>query len=256
MIGEGIPSIRAVAGVASALILALGGCARAPAVVSDDRSITITHHEVDSAGARRIADRMAGERKRVRAWWGTGFEGPVRVEITQDQSVAMALIPAWRGDHGKMLLPSRVVRTPTTPTLHELVHIEAPNGNRFLAEGLAVYLQARLGDIDAYPNLGADLHEEARAYAERADIPRFDTAATPRRIESASDLGRRPAYLIAGSFVRFLVEAHGKEKFRELYQLTPFQPGVRVFYDKERYRSVYGVGLEALAGQWRNTVAR
>ncbi len=38
--------------------------------------------------------------------------------------------PAWRVNAGKAAI------------LHELAHVFFPNGNRFLAEGLAVYLQA------------------------------------------------------------------------------------------------------------------
>jgi len=246
----------AIAGAALALILALGGCGPEAAIVSADKSITITYYEVDSTGARRIAARMAEERRRVRKWWGAGFDGPIRVEISQQQSVSMALIPAWRGDRGKMLLPSRVVHREATPTLHELVHIEAPNGNRFLAEGLAVYLQARLGVLDAYPDFGADLHVEAGEYARQADISRLDTAATPRRIESASQFDRQPTYLIAGSFVRFLIETHGKEKFLRLYELTPFRSGERIQYDQSRYGSVYGVGLAGLAQKWRDAISR
>ncbi len=254
--GDAIRSWPSIAGAASALILALGGCAPEAAIVSADKSITITYYEVGTADARRIAARMAEERRRVRAWWGAGFDGPIRVEISRENRISMALIPAWRGDHGKMLLPTRVVNRTATPTLHELVHIDAPNGNRFLAEGLAVYLQAQLGGVATYPNFGADLHDEARAFAQRADIRRLDTATTPRRLESASQFDRRPTYMIAGSFVRFLVETHGKEKFRRLYELTPFRPGERIQYDQTRYRSVYGVGLAGLAQKWRDAISR
>lgn len=249
-----IRSGLAIPAAAAASILALGGCAAHWPIASADKSITITYQEVGDIAAHRIATRMAEERRRVRAWWGTGFDGPIRVEISQRQRVAMAMIPAWKGDHGKVLLPKRTVDSTTTPTLHELVHVEAPNGNRFLAEGLAVYLQTLLNGVDAYPNFGADLHDEVRPYARQADIRRLDSAVTPRRLESSSNFGRRRAYMIAGSFVRFLVETHGKAKFRQLYGLTPFRPGERITFDQARYRSVYGVGLKELARDWRNAV--
>jgi hypothetical protein len=35
--------------------------------------------------------------------------------------------------------------------------------------------------------------------------------------------------VVAGSFVRFLVETHGKDKFRRLHALTPFRPGTLSF---------------------------
>ena len=132
----------------AALVVVVAGCAPQSPIESGDKSIMVTHHEIGAAA--RIAERMAAERRRVRAWWGVGFDGPIRVEISDRQRVAMALVPAWRGDRGKMLLPIRTIVSGTTPTLHELVHIEAPNGNRFLAEGLAVYLQTRLGGVSEF----------------------------------------------------------------------------------------------------------
>jgi len=48
--------------------------------------------------------------------------------------------------------------------------------------------------------------------------------ATPSRLRMAS-LDQRESYLVAGSFVRYLVETHGREKFRALYALTPIARG-------------------------------
>jgi hypothetical protein len=44
------------------------------------------------------------------------------------------------GHRGFLEMPLRGVRENTGALLHEIVHIYAPNNNRFLAEGLAVYL--------------------------------------------------------------------------------------------------------------------
>jgi hypothetical protein len=62
--------------------------------------------------------------------------------------------------------------------------------------------------------------------------------------------------VVAGSFVRFLVETHGKDKFRRLHALTPFRPGERIVYGPARYRSVYGTSLAGLASQWRAAIGR
>lgn len=43
--------------------------------------------------------------------------------------------------------------------MHELVHVLWPNGNRLLAEGLAVHLQAEIGGNPAFPNFGRPLHQ-------------------------------------------------------------------------------------------------
>jgi hypothetical protein len=61
-----------------------------------------------------------------------------------------------------MEMPLQRARNNDGALLHELVHVYASSENRFLAEGLAVYLQARLGGNRAYPNFGDDLATLAR----------------------------------------------------------------------------------------------
>jgi hypothetical protein len=51
-------------------------------------------------------------------------------------------------------------------------------------------------------------------------------------------LDERTAYLIAGSFVGFIVEKHGLPAFRSLYEGTA-------------YEAVYGKALHALEREWR-----
>jgi len=50
-------------------------------------------------------------------------------------------------------MPLPRVRENTGGLLHEIVHIYAPHDNRFLAEGLAVYLHATLAGNPAFPQL-------------------------------------------------------------------------------------------------------
>ena len=45
--------------------------------------------------------------------------------------------------------------------MHELVHVFFPNGNRLLAEGLSIHLQARIGANPAFPNFGQPLDDMA-----------------------------------------------------------------------------------------------
>lgn len=72
---------------------------------------------------------------------------------------------------------------------------------------------------------------------------------TPRRLRSDSP-GERRAYLIAGSFVRYLIETFGVEKFRALYGMTPLAPRNRDPGDPDLWGGIYGEPLSELALEW------
>jgi hypothetical protein len=67
----------------------------------------------------------------------------------------------------------------------------------------------------------------------------------------ASGLSEDEAYLVAGSFVRFLIERHGLDKFRALYAATPLVPRGRNAGDPARWSAVYGVAFAHLVSDWR-----
>ena len=131
-----------------------------------------------------------------------------------------------------------------------MVHVYAPNANRLLAEGLAVYAQDHLGGGAAHPNFGADLHKAAKELAGQSDIPALDGIAVPGRLELGG-LREQETYIVAGSFVRFLIEAHGLDRFRRLYALTPLVPRRKDPGDPSRWREVYGKSLDELVRDWK-----
>jgi hypothetical protein len=51
-------------------------------------------------------------------------------------------------------------------------------------------------------------------------------------------MGEEIAYVVAGSFVGFLIERHGLPLFRSLYE-------------KDSYEQVYGKSLDDLEKEWR-----
>ena len=89
----------------------------------------------------------------------------------------------------------------------------------------------------------------------RADIGALERLATPTRLK-LPNLDGRDAYIVAGSFVGYLIEQHGFEKFQELYALTPLVPGQRNAGAPERWREVYKLDLAALAADWRASLER
>jgi hypothetical protein len=69
---------------------------------------------------------------------------------------------------------------------------------------------------------------------------------TPNPLESISKEGEA----IAGSFVKFLIERHGMNKFRELYALTPLAPMQRDAGEPARWPRIYGENFESIVDAW------
>lgn len=190
--------------------------------------------------------------------------------------ISRALGPAWRGRRGRMEFPARRVASGNAAVAHELTHVCFPNANRFLAEGLAVHVQAEIGGNPAFPNFGEPLHQLARRVFRGIEaasggnlgnqmpvyLAELDTIATPAPLtlqigEAFYDdgpEGQRRLYPLAGSFVSFLIQSSGIAKFRELYQKTPFKPRKADPGALDRWTSVYGESLTELELQWRTII--
>ena len=66
--------------------------------------------------------------------------------------------------------------------------------------------------------------------------------------------GQAFVYPIAGSFVRFLIETRGIEKFRSLYAQTPLVPLVRNAGSLDRWPDVYCMTLAELENEWKSMI--
>jgi hypothetical protein len=204
------------------------------------------------SSATQFARDMRGAFQAVCEWWGPTYDGPIHVAVNDVFRESMALVPAWYGKPGYMLFPIGMVASGSAATVHEFTHVFAPNAHRFLAEGLAVYAHDHLNGPPAFPNFGSDITKLARTYAGRANIAVLDKAPTPTPPHlMSSTLGGREVYIVAGSFVRFLIEEFGLPKFRELYAMTPLVPGKREAGLPERWEGVYGLSINQLSSQWR-----
>jgi hypothetical protein len=223
------------------------GCLCAPAAEACP-GVTVKFNivAVDAPAQDWLAQELRKAGDKVCGWWGATYSGPLTVDVPEAGGPSMALVPAWRGQRGHMIFPAQTVRRRRSATVHEVVHVFAPNANRFLAEGLAVHAHDQLGGPPAFPNFGGSLHAAA-ARAQQADIVALDRVATPAML---------PDYLVAGSFVRFVVERHGLGKFRQLYAMTPMVPGQRNAGSAGRWQAVYGASLDQLAAEWRARIAR
>jgi hypothetical protein len=216
--------------------------------------------------------------ERLCAWsedhhWPRLEVGELKVSVSTDHPISKSLVPAWYGRTGYMEFPAwRVARRQAAIT-HELVHVFFPNGNRLLAEGLAVYLQAALGGNPAFPNFGEPLHRLAHeAIAEMimevsrngprhpgsVCLPQLDGIATPgplvlavgQTVYGEDKRGQARLYPIAGSFVEFLIESRGLDAFRAISARTPLVPLTLRAGAHRRWEDVYGVSLPQLEAEW------
>ena len=214
--------------------------------------MTFSLSGVRSTAAAAFQSEMARARAKVRDWGGATFEGSISVQATTGQVLSMALIPAWRGERGRMIFGAKRVEAGEAATVHEMIHVYAPNANRFLAEGLAVYGHELLDGPPAYPNFGKSLDDIARRGANRELMLALERTATPNPLENASKEGEA----IAGSFVKFVIERHGMDKFRLLYALTPLAPKQRDPGELGRWQQVYGESFEGMVDAWLIMLAK
>lgn len=218
-----------------------------------DAKLTIRAPTLSIGDERSLETRFRKSLARICDWWGPAFEGTFTLDVEENRGPSMALLPVWRGNRGRILLRGSMVRAGRAAIAHEITHVVAPNANRFLAEGLAVYANSLFQSEPSYPNFGKDLAGEARALQERADIAALERLATPTRLQLA-DLDGREAYIVAGSFVGFLIERHGLVQFRRIYAATPLVAGARNAGAPGRWRRIYGNNLQGLIDGWRSSL--
>jgi hypothetical protein len=224
-----------------------------------------------------------GELERLERWsadrhWLSCVCPDLQVFVSDRYRISKALVPAWYGRNGHMEFPAWRVAARQAAIVHELVHVFFPNGNRLLAEGLAVYLQAAIGGNPAFPNFGRSLHGLVRENLSEM-VPAFvpgepnslcalrlaelDLIATPSPLVlrvgndayGEEPRGQARIYPIAGSFVQFLIEQHGMEKFRTLYMRTPLTPLASNGGSPDRWNDAYGLALADLEAEWQVLMA-
>jgi hypothetical protein len=201
----------------------------------------------------------------------------LQIYVSDEYKIAKSLVPAALGHRGRMEFPAWKAIAGEAAIAHELVHVYFPNGNRLLAEGLAIHLQDKIGGNPTFPNFGRPLHQVARELL-RVMVPEFasgqreslekirladlDKIATPSplRLRVGRDLyentpvGQAHIYPIAGSFAQFLVETRGTDVFRALFERTPLIPFERNPGSSDRWIDAYGLSLAELEAQWKSMI--
>jgi hypothetical protein len=219
---------------------------------------------------------IGGEIARLDQWssdQGWRHTWPLLHVVVADRfRISKSLVPAWNGLGGRMELPTWRVAGGKAAILHELVHVLFPNANRFMAEGLAIYLQAKIGGNPAFPNFGRPLHDVARdvlqelkllsSECERVDeglLTQLDAIATPEPLTlriGAHVFGEEPRgqgriYPLVGSFAQYLIEAYSLTQFHTLFDQTPLVPLSQNAGLADRWTHVYGRSLADLESDWK-----
>ena len=131
---------------------------------------------------------------------------------------------------------------------HEITHIitQGPfSGSRLLSEGVAMYAEERFSDeLSPAARARIDVHHVVKTHILEpgllvpiSDLYWDDLAFSNNQPGYVATSGRQRAYFEAGSFVRFLIETQGIEKFKQAYYLRPIE-------------KVYGKSLDALEEDW------
>lgn len=223
-----------------ALIVALFSAGPAAGqVAADCGSVRILATDLTPGKAIEYCKYAIAERAKVEAFWGPTWTDVIRIRVDASYQLSRALVPGHFGNRGFMEMPLRRVTRGNGALLHEIVHIYAPHENRFLAEGFAVYLQAKMGGNTALPSEGEPLAKLARRR-----LPTPEKMAELNAVKTPVPLGRvmddMTAYILAGSFVEFLIEKYELARFRVLYETS--------------YENAYGKPFAELEREWRGVL--
>ncbi|HEY6256011.1 MAG TPA: hypothetical protein VIY51_09495 [Xanthobacteraceae bacterium] len=197
----------------------------------------------------------------------------LRVFVSEAYRKSRALVPAWLGQRGWMEFPAHRVVAGEAGIAHELVHVLFPNGNRMLAEGLAIYLQNKLFPaIPVFPNFACPMEALVADFLRtrypsspshalwNMDLDALEKISTPDKLRlrigtnvmggTAFDLASPPdeekaIYAIVGALVEFLLENPigddllSESNFGSLYNATPLRPLERDSGIPDRWQRCY-----------------
>jgi hypothetical protein len=209
--------------------------------------------------------------------WSPSLPTDLQIFVSDEYKISRSLVPASVGQRGRMEFPAWKAVAGEAAIAHELVHVYFPNGNRLLAEGLAIYLQAKIGGNPTFPNFGRPLHRVARELLPvmvpefacgkpeslgKVRIAELDKIATPSplRLRVGRDLydntpvGQAHIYSVVGSFAEFLIETRGTDKFHALFERTPLVPFERTPGSDDRWIDVYGLSLADIELEWKSMI--
>ena len=227
----------------STFILLLSGillfdCAATPNLSSNDDQIAVSTSadNVSQADVDRVKKEAKKALNNIPPILGIQYNKRIEINIV-DSGICHAYggivsCPGWR------------VRNKTAAIVHEVTHIIAKHrDNRFFSEGLAVYFQERFGEDHGFPSFsGMPLNDLVKKYKDQL-MPISHLSNNNEIFRQVGTEKRKIAYIEAGSFVDYLVEAYGEQKLKELHAIQALN-----------YKSIYGKSVKELEVEWQQFV--
>ncbi len=211
--------VRFIPVFAVAVTLSLTGCAGQDARLVKGENVLVRVLQDGPAKETVAALAERGDRifRKLRTFFARDVSRPVMIEIDAKARIARSFAA-----RNAIVFPLRVVDGNNAIIAHEMTHLFMPeNRSEALREGIAVYAQDKFGEVHGYPNYGNDLDHlvvKRLSGGIGKDVSTFAAAEALFRHNRGTDRGgkrlsldeidaeaRRNAYLIAGSFVRYLL---------------------------------------------------
>ncbi len=139
---------------------------------------------------------------------------------------------------------------------HETTHVlMRPYGSppALFNEGLAVYMSERLGAhaLDAMGGGESSIYERVRELSGKGELIELEELLTYTEIGSG-ETNPPVAYPEAASFVKFLIETYGKERFLKAYRtLRNSNDKATQQQNVKALETIYGKSLDELNNEWK-----
>ncbi|MBO6521596.1 MAG: hypothetical protein JJ900_14510 [Rhodospirillales bacterium] len=244
--------------VAVAAPLSLAGCAGQDArlVKGENIQVRVLQDGAAMETAAALAERGDRVYRQLRTFFARDVPVPVTIKIDANARIARSF-----SARNAIVFPPRVVTGNNAIIAHEMTHLFMPeNRSEALREGIAVYAQDRFGEVPGYPNYGNDLDQlvvKRLSDGIGKDVGTFSAAEALFRHNRGTDSGgkrvsldkvdaeaRRNAYLIAGSFVRYLFDDVLRSDMAAFKRL----------YTEGDYLRETGMMLAALEAGWQRHI--
>ena len=132
--------------------------------------------------------------------------------------------------------------------VHELTHVLTGYNSAFLAEGLAVRMEQRLGWGLAFATFGRPLSAHVNAALRSGELPAVANILRRKSLWDPGDVSAsKLRYAVAGSFTGYLIDTYGLPVWLALYR----NANVRMDFE-----GTYGRSLAALEQEWRAVLGR
>ena len=192
------------------------------------------------------------------------------VEYKKDIKIKIVDKGSCKITNGIVLLPLRHVKNKRAPIIHKVSQLivkkpsrpawEGGVDDRFFRVGLAVFFQDKFGEDKEFfnykePSLSLNdlvimhrdnlfslyyLNHKTKIFGYKYKIKMFGK----KTFWKAEPKNRKIAYIEAGSFISFLYEKYGDQKFKDLYKTSL----------PADYEKVYGKSIQELENEWLNYV--